>query len=159
MSLGEEKYKCLKNNFNSDELRERRFEVNLQLRKKRRNDDASKRRDVNTQRDYEELLDDIEMLDITQKKRCLILPDVVKLLFCDNVYNQIAAVQKVSRLLWQKPAEVIDDIAKLGLLPHFVQMLQSGEKVLQVSQIVALSGLQPLLQSSTFLASSFCCAQ
>lgn len=133
MSLSQELHKSFKNDFSPKDLRDRRVQTNLQFRKKRRSDHfSSKRRHHNPEENYEQLLEDIEMLDVS-KKKCVVPLEVLKSFFSANVYEQLDALHKVYRFLRRNYEEAIDDLVKRGLVSRIVQMLQSGSKTVQVS--------------------------
>lgn len=125
----QEQHRRLRNDYDANALRSRRVQINLQICKKRRADDVSKHRNVVE----DDLVEDVEMLDISMEEKPFFPEKVMKSLFSANVFEQSSALYKVSRQLWRKPKEALAEITKMNLVPRFLQMLQSNHKLLQVT--------------------------
>lgn len=129
----------IKSKFDPDIERDRRFENNNNLRKRRREKELNKqRKTINEISD--ELSEDVMMLDMNNEKGTNLLKvEWIKALFSDQIYEQLGAAYKVSILLSRnKSSQVIDEIIKAGMVPKIFELIQSDNKQLQVCFLTIL---------------------
>lgn len=117
----------------SKELRRRREEEGLQLRKQKREQQLFKKRNVNLPEglDGEEVTqEEVEM----NQGGAVISQDIVSALFSPDVDEQLMATQKVRKLLSREPCPPINAVIQTGIVPKFVEFLRNDSNCqLQVS--------------------------
>ncbi|CAK9292458.1 unnamed protein product [Gordionus sp. m RMFG-2023] len=125
--------------YDAQELRRRREEEGIQLRKQKWEENLHKKRIM---QGNDEGNDDLNMVqddeDIMSSNKVPILEKI----YSDNIQEQLEATQQYRRLLSQEPNPPIEQVINLGIVPRFIQFLdQEDDSMLQFEAAWALTNI------------------
>lgn len=105
----------------TDEMRRRRTDVTVELRKARKDEQMLKRRNISLESETTPLT------DCGNKQVELTIPAIVEKIFSSDVETQILGVQSARRLLSKARNPPLDEIIKSGVVPKLVEFLQRSD--------------------------------
>uniref|UniRef100_A0A182T689 IBB domain-containing protein n=1 Tax=Anopheles maculatus TaxID=74869 RepID=A0A182T689_9DIPT len=126
MSNTTHRYRYKNVGLDSTEMRRRREEEGIQLRKQKREQQLIKRRNVN-------VADEIDQESIgsdettSTDNQSLKQPAAIDALYSTDVKEQLIATQKFRRMLSKEPNPPIDMVIKQNIVPRLVQFLGNSE--------------------------------
>jgi len=136
--------------FKADELRRRREEQNVEIRKQKREENLSKRRNLHltaaASSDSED--EDQQTLSIKMQLQEQ-LPGMISQLYSANFDDQLTSLTKFRKLLSKEKNPPIEEIISCGVVPKFVEYLRSPQPLIQFESAWAVTNIASGTSSQT----------
>ncbi|CAJ0755493.1 10884_t:CDS:2 [Entrophospora sp. SA101] len=117
--------------FKAEELRRRREEQQIEIRRKTREESLAKRRNLNVALSPDS--DDETAVAVINAQLQEQLPEMIRGVFSDNVEEQLQATTKFRKLLSKERNPPIEQVIECGVVSRFVDFLRSPHSLVQVS--------------------------
>ncbi|KAK9460394.1 armadillo-type protein [Lipomyces oligophaga] len=131
-----------KGHFRADELRRRREEAQVEIRKAKREESLAKRRNLTLpQANPEATHSESEDEPNTDSQLNDELPEMIQGVFSDNIDDQIQATVKFRKILSKERNPPIEKVIECGVVSRFVEFLRSPHSLIQFEAAWALTNI------------------
>lgn len=130
-----------RSHFDAEELRRRRNEAVVEIRKSKRDEGLTKRRNLTAVANDSEDEDDAEDENEITNQLSRDLPDMLANLASDDIQLQLDATVKFRKILSKEKNPPIQQVIQCNIVPRFIEFLMSSNTLLQFESAWVLTNI------------------